>query len=538
MDAPRATSSRLLLTGTVVVAFLFGLFPLFDFDLWGHLAAARLIGETGRVPSVDPFLWGAANRPWTNLYWGFQLGAGALFGLGGASLLVVAKAAAAALAVSLALAARRPGTSAALAAGVWLAPLVVLGGRTYERPEMVSLVMIAAFLAILSRAAERPRLLWALPALQILWVNCHPFFALGPLIALLFALDAPVARALPLLAGESRAPARARWSVAAAVTAACLVNPYGLSGALFPLGVIFGQGDDHLFYRQYVAELRPVWGFVARDPGNPYVMAFLAAFGLGVAAALAALAQRRLTFFRAALLVLAGFFGWSATRNAGLFALLYATVTIWNLHDAGAARSQARGAGSRQERRRTREAPRERPAWRSGALVGGALAALALSIVSGAFYGWAGEGRRFGLGERPDWYAHDAQRFLVRDGMPRRAFVWSLGEANLTLYHGGGRVQVFMDPRLEVAPRELFERYLDAVRAMNAGDTARWEGLLHRPDEAEPWPSILLDRLQGGRAIAGVLRAPGWRPVYADARAVVLVREEFAAARGLPRVSP
>jgi hypothetical protein len=95
-----------------------------------------------------------------------------------------------------------------------------------------------------------------------------------------------------------------------------------------------------------------------------------------------------------------------------------------------------------------------------------------------------------------------------------------------------------MDPRLEVASRDLFERTLEIARAMNAGDTARWERLIHRPDAPEPWPSILLDRARGARAIAGVLRAPGWRPVYADHLAVVLVREEFAAARALPRVSP
>jgi hypothetical protein len=317
-----------------------------------------------------------------------------------------------------------------------------------------------------------------------------------------------------------------------------VVNPYGLRGAVFPLGVVLGQGGDPGFYRQYIPELRPVWGFVARDPFNPYVLAFLVTFGLGVAAALAALARRRLTFFRAALLLLAGLSGWWATRNAGIFALVYATLTAWNLHDAAAARAAQRDAGSRRERRRARDAARPPAAGRAGALVLGGLALLAVSIVSGAFYGWAGEGRRFGLGERSGWFAHDAQRFLVRDGMPRRAFVWSVGEANLTLFHGGGRVQVFMDPRLEVAPRELFERYLDAVRAMNAGDTGRWEALLRRPGEPEPWPSILLDRAQGARALSGVLRAPGWRPVYADGLAVVLVRDEFAGARGLPRVEP
>ena len=536
MSSPRATLSWILLAGTVAVAFLFGLFPLFDFDLWGHLAAARLIRETGEVPGVDPFLWGASGRPWIDLYWLFQLGAGALYALGGASLLVLAKATLAALAVALSLAAR-PGRDTALAAGAWLAPLVVLGGRSYERPEMISLVLVAAFLAVLARAGERPRLLWALPALQLLWVNSHPFFVFGPVLAVLFALDAPVARAVPLLASESSAPARTRWAAALAVGAACLVNPYGLRGALFPLGVVFARGDDHLFYRQYIAELRPVWSFVSRDATNPYVLAFLVTFGVGVVAALAAFAARRLTFFRAALLLLAGLFGWSATRNVALFALVYATLTAWNLHDAWSARAEGRAAASRQERRRTGAIPRDRPRW-ADALALGALALLAGSIVSGAFYAWAGEGRTFGLGERRDWYAHDAQRFLVQDRMPRRALVWSIGEANLTLYHGGGRVQVFMDPRLEVAPRDLFERTLEIARAMNAGDTARWEGLIHRPDAPEPWPSILLDRARGARAIAGVLRAPGWRPVYADHLAVVLVREEFAAARALPRVSP
>lgn len=537
MNSPRATRSWVLFAGTVAVAFLFGLFPLFDFDIWGHLAAARLIRQTGEVPDVDPFLWGAAGRPWTDIYWLFQLGAAALFALGGAPLLVLAKAALAALAVALSLAARRPGTVAPLAVGVWLAPLVVLGGRSYERPEMVSLVLVAAFLAVLARAGERPRLLWALPALQLFWVNSHPFFFFGPVLALLFAFDTPMARAVPFLAGESPAPARTRWATALAVGAACLVNPYGLRGALFPLGVVFAQGEDHLVYRQYVAELRPVWSFVSRDATNPYVLAFLVTFAVGVAAALAAFAARRLTFFRAGLLLLAGLFGWSATRNVALFALVYATLSTWNLHDARSARAEGRAAASRQERRRARELPRDRSRW-ADALALGALALLAASIVSGAFYAWAGEGRTFGLGERHDWYAHDAQRFLVRDGMPRRALVWSIGEANLTLYHGGGRVRVFMDPRLEVASRDLFERTLEIVRAMNAGDTARWEALIHRPGAPEPWPSILLDRTRSERAIAGVLRAPGWRPVYADHLAVVFLREDFAAARALPRVSP
>ncbi len=540
MTSPRPGIPALLLAGVPAVAFLFGLFPLWDYDIWGHLAAARLILETGRVPRVDPFLWGITGRPWTDLYWLFQLGAWGLHRLGGASLLVVAKAALAALAAALSLAARRPGTGAGLAALVWLAPLVVVGGRTYERPEMVSLVLLAAFLCVIARAESRPGLLWILPGLQLVWVNSHPFFAFGPLLALLFALDAPVTRAVGLLAPESRVPVRRRWIALGLVTAACFANPYLVRGALFPLGVVFGQGADHLFYRQFVAELRPVSFFLSRDPTNPYLLAFLATFALGVAGALPALVARRLSFYRAAILVLFGLLGWSATRNVAFFALAYATVTIWNVHDAAAARRAARPPSLRGERRRERRdaVPARDPARAFDLAAAVGVAGLILAIVSGALYAWAGEGRVLGLGERQGWYTHAAQRFLVSEGMPRRAFVSSIGEANLTLFEGEGRVRVFMDPRLEVATRALFEEYVAVVRAMNAGDTATWEKILARPQEAERWPSILLDRARSARAIAGVLAAPGWRPVYADDLAVVFLRDEAAQRRGLPRVSP
>ncbi|MBP7147245.1 MAG: hypothetical protein KBD01_06850 [Acidobacteria bacterium] len=560
MSPARAWRPWALLVGVPAIAFLLGLFPLWDYDIWGHLAAARLILETGSVPRTDPFLWGADGRPWTDTYWLFQLGVYGLFQLGGASLLVLAKAALAALAVAVAMAARRAGTSVALAALAWLFPLVSLGGRTYERPEMVSVVMLAAFLAVVAHAGQRPRLLWLLPALQVLWVNCHPYFVFGPLIAVLFALDELAGRAVPALARESRgaatsargrvdvraggavpggtaapAPAGWAWMVVAATVLACLVNPYGLRGALFPLDVFVAQGADHLFYRQYIAELRGVWFFVTRIPTNPYVIAFLATFAAGVLAGLAAFARGRLTFFRLALLVLFGVLGWSATRNAGVFALVYATLTTWNLHDVWTARPDAGATASRQVRRRSRGAPAE-PARRLEIAALAAHAALAVVVASGALYAWGGEGRTIGLGERAAWYAHAAQRFLTREGMPRRAFVNGINEANLTLFEGRGRTRVYIDPRLEVVPRPLFEEYLDVLRAMGAGDTPRWERFLERPGDAVRWPSILLERARSGAAPEGVARAPGWRPVYADDLAVVFVREEFARTAALPRV--
>jgi hypothetical protein len=513
----------------VGLAFLFGVFPLWDYDLWGHLAAAQRIVETGSIEATDPFLWGVEGRPWCNLYWGFQLLLLLIYTLGGAAGLVLLKAGLAAAAVGLSLASLPDSLPDWAVALTWLVPLVSLSGRIYERPETLSLVLLAAFCCVLAHAGRRPNLVWLLPPLQLVWVNVHPFFIFGPLVTALWWLD--------------RAPAPPRrvmaW-VTAAVLLACLCNPYGVRGALFPLQVILGQGADHLYFKQYIAELRPISFFLARDPSNPYLLALLGTTGIATLGLIAMAWSRRIVPSRVILVLLFGALGWSATRNVAFFALIAAT-SAGSSFDAALAAWRARTLAATPRAKRRREAAAREAAQRAGDAsdgtrsqpahgaasfsrwaAWGAIALVALGLVSGAFYDWAGEGRVFGWGEREAWYAHAAQRALVAPGMPRRAFVSQLGEANLTLFHGNGYVRVFIDPRLEVASRELFERYLTILRGMAAGDPTVWEPLLKRDDG---WPSILLDRARSSAQIEGVARAPGWRVTYQDELAVVFVRD-------------
>ncbi len=520
---PRSTPPSLLLAALVALSFLFGLFPAWDFDLWGHLAAAQRIVETGSITGVDPFLWGVEGRPWIDLYWGFQLIALALFSLGGVSLLVIAKALCAAGAVLLSIVAQPRGTSQALVASVWLAPLVSLSGRCYERPEMASLVLLAAFFAVIAQAAARPRLLWLLPVLELVWVNLHPFFLFGPLVLLLTFLDR-----------EGAPPKRMLAAVTGTTLLACLINPYGITGALFPIQVIFGQGQDHLFFKQYIGELRPISFFLERDPSNPYVLAFVATLLIAIAGVLAAVWARRARPSRLILLALFTMLGWSATRNVAFFAWVAATVTIAHLHEALAVWRARREPRSRQQRRRDPGSTARESGRRSIIAAAAGLGALTLLLVTGVFYNWTGEGRELGLGERSNWYAHAAQRFLTQPQMPQRAFVSHFGEANLTLFHSVGRVRVFIDPRLEVASRALFENYLTVLRSMADGDARTWEPLLVRDRQ---WPSILLDRERSSPQIEGLSRTPGWRAVYADELAVVFLRDEVAQAMHLPPVA-
>src|SRR5450432_1073502 len=72
-------------------AFVIGLAPLADGDLWWHLAAGRELVRTRAFLMTDPFSAGAAGRPWVDVHWLFQLATYGLYALGGLRAVVYAK---------------------------------------------------------------------------------------------------------------------------------------------------------------------------------------------------------------------------------------------------------------------------------------------------------------------------------------------------------------------------------------------------------------------------------------------------------------
>jgi len=215
---------RVVVVALLALAFLLGCFPMADFDVWWHLRGGQFILEHGAIPRVDIFTYTNAGRPWIDVYWLFQIIIALLYRAGGASALVLLKAAGGAAIVALALAARRPGARMWPAVVAWLPAVIVLSGRLCERPELFSLLFLAGFLAVLGRAAERPRRLWLLPLLQLLWVNCHGFFVMGPLLIAAYGVELLYRR---LRYGNTGAPGLARNFALAgsAAVGACLLSP-------------------------------------------------------------------------------------------------------------------------------------------------------------------------------------------------------------------------------------------------------------------------------------------------------------------------
>jgi hypothetical protein len=534
---------RALLIALPATAFLLGCYPLADFDIWWHLRAGQLIAETGRVPRVDLFTYTNAGRPWIDLYWLYQVGLALAFRAGGASALVLLKAATGAGIVGLTTLGRRTGSVAWPFALAWLPGLVAMSGRLSERPETVSLVMVTAFLVVLARAPRAPRLLWLLPLLEAVWVNCHGFFVMGPLLLVAYAAEWAFERLRRVAAPADRPPLRIFSAVALLSLLACVASPYGTDAVTLPLTQFHKLGAAGGLYRTTIGELKTAGDFIAAAGiWNPYLLAYFLSILLGVGTFVACARRAELRPFRVVVFGAGAYLGWQATRNNALFGVIAVLVTTWNLDDVLAARSPAAAPGAaptaKKSRRSARAAQTSRPRRRAdpNAVLLAAVGAIAVATLSGGLYAWAGEGRRIGLGERPSWFAHDACAFLGRPDLPARVVAYNISQAAVCIAHGAPAHRQFMDPRLEVNSDETFTRYLDGMRKLWHNDTS-WEAALGidyaRPDEL---PAILIERGPLGRAAEILSHDPRWRCVFADQLATVFVPTGFAEAHALPAV--
>ena len=536
MTSPPANPDRRLhlvvLAALLALTFLLGCFPMGDFDVWWHLRTGQLILERGEVPRTDWFTYTNATRPWIDVYWLFQILIALLFRIGGASALVLLKAGCGTAIVALSLLARRQGGETSKTWPVvvaWLPAVVMFTGRLCERPELFSLLFLAGFLAVLGRASERPRWLWLLPAIQILWVNSHGFFVLGPMVLTAYVAEMLCERIWPPATAIPRPPIKQVLLAGGATLAACLVNPYGSKAVTLPLEQFHKLGSTGI-YRANIGELKTIGDFVATAGiNNPYLLAYFAVLLLGIVSFVVQRRHGRLSVFRLLLFAAAAYLGWQATRNSALFALVAAFVIAWSLDEVSLSSPVPPAAKSSRKARRAGT-----PAKRNlDPILLVAIVILAIVTATGGLYAWAGENRTVGFGERKQWYAHDACAFLARPDLPERIAAFNISQAAVCIAHAGPAHKLFMDPRLELNSQETFERYLDGLRKLWRGQP-NWEAPLGidytRPDEV---PALLIERGVLARAADVLAQDPRWRRVHADPVAVVFVTTEFAEKHGL-----
>ncbi|MGQ0553458.1 MAG: hypothetical protein ACT4PU_09600 [Planctomycetota bacterium] len=311
----------------VLVVLAAGFFQLHNYDMHLHARTGEWIVAHGEVPSTNVLSRLHASYPDVQDKWGFQVLAHGLFdGLGPDACIALRMLVLLGLFLLLHDTARRLGAAPFWSLGLLLLALVAARSRFAFRPDLFSLLFTALVArALLVEHRDGRGAAW-LVALQVVWVNTHGYFIMGPLMV-------ATAAGAALLAGPAARRQALRLLLLAAVMAlACLLNPAGWDGVLHPKRILDDLSQHEAFYQEAIIEFRPPF---AADPRQPYDR--LAYFVLGGLAALllsleALLVLRRQTTpasrhaacLALALLLLFGAMSLSIRRNMAPFALMAA----------------------------------------------------------------------------------------------------------------------------------------------------------------------------------------------------------------------
>ncbi len=540
------------------LTFLLGVFPLKDTDFWWHLKAGDMIRQTGWVPQADTLTFGAAGHRWVDLHWVFQLAISYGFEQVGVVGLNIAKCLITCLAVGLLITSGRREWPVWVTLLAWMPAILVLSGRMYLRPETLTLLYLATDLAILARWDRRPWLAWGFPIVQLAWVNTQGLFVFGPFLVGVSLVDAA------LRPGAFDRTRRGWWRttlLAAGVTgAACICNPYGLRGAVYPIELLGTMGNP-IF--KNIGELKPVatlWAEVGFD-SLPLTLHFalMVLGGLSFViptvwrvvtriqdyrttrltpaeptanrqgakprgkrttkqATIALSHDRPLRWFRLILYLTFSALSMSATRNSHQFAAVVGTVMAWNCAE-WAAEIRAR----RNRSLAKNEAKTATGRWPRLATLVVLVVAIA-AVGSGRFYAWSREGRTVGIGEEPLWFAHDAMKFAGSPGMPDRLIGYHNGHPSLFEYYWGPGKQVYTDARLEVMGPDLYREYLDLQRKVSHNEPG-WASELDKLGR----PSFLVDNLDptNSTLTATLILSRHWRCVWFDPIVSIFVHDSY-----------
>lgn len=496
----------------VALAFLLACNEISDYDIWWHLKTGQLIPQRG-IPNTDWYSFTSSDRPWIDVHWGFQLIAATIHSLAGVPGLVILQACVIATTITIALTAYRREWSVWPQFSVMLVALLVMSSRFYVRPEILTLLFTSIFLSVLLHAEERPRLLWILPFVQVLWANVQSLFVFGPILLGMYWAEV-------ILRGRVfKGHVRLLAIVTGLVGVACIVSPYGIWNVMF-LADVWQKMDPEAgkFYRATIGELKDVRSFLAEggwQSGGIYILFLMMFLGaMGVVVRWREILLKR-EVFRLLPIIAFTWLALQAMRNASHFALVVGIISAWNLGPSF---------------------PRKTTEFRP------AMVALLLSLFVGIYFvggrlsEWIGSHRRFGFGTHPEQFSFEAMRICSLAGMPDRAAIFHMGHAANYIYACGPDRKVLMDPRLEVHTEQTLRDYRNLEGELETGTNG----------------PQMLDRFGINLVVAGceqniriqatLFSSPAWKCVHWDPIAAVFVRstlklppgvEEFDFRRGM-----
>jgi hypothetical protein len=268
---------RLMAAVLLLCLFVMAVRPITDPDFWWHLRTGQLIWESRSIPRQDVFSHTVAGQPWITHEWLTEVILYAVYALTGQGglILVFAGIITAAFALSYRQCDGRPYLASFVVVLAAVSSAVTWG----VRPQMLSLLLSAAFLYILHLNGKgNSKCLWLLPPLMVLWANLHGSFFLG----VVYLAAHTIGSMLDDVFARSE-EAKVDWkdirrlAVVTLLTAAApILNPNGIRLLVYPFGTLGSAA-----MQQYIAEwFSPDFHLAQFQPFALYVLILLLILGL------------------------------------------------------------------------------------------------------------------------------------------------------------------------------------------------------------------------------------------------------------------
>ncbi|MCD4781655.1 MAG: hypothetical protein K8S27_14060 [Candidatus Omnitrophica bacterium] len=236
-----------------------------DFDLWLHLTTGRYILQNSDIPLNDVLSHTMDGKSWNNHEWLFQIIIYSVHYLNGIEGLIHLRVFIIVLTFFLLIKIALQNKNMLLPLAVLTLVMLVYRVRTTLRPDIFSILFLSTYIWLLGFHINKKFVIPVMFILQVLWVNMHGFFIVGPAIVLLSFLG-------EFLKRKARMPFE--WNQTARLTddeykrtkvlllitfLACFVNPHFIKGALYPFTVLFSlPGESKIFFKEIGELLAPI----------------------------------------------------------------------------------------------------------------------------------------------------------------------------------------------------------------------------------------------------------------------------------------
>ncbi len=490
-----------LVAALLCFAALAATFQIYDHDVGFHLKTGEWIALNDRLPTTDPFSFTRAGAPWP-----LQQGISAwviwrIYDAGGVDGLIAMKAALVTLIFGVVLwISWREGGSLTLAAAVTALGILAGRYRFYERPMLLSTLLLALVWACLTVHRRRGGVapLAAVVLLLALWANLHAGWVQGMLLLAVFASAGTLAAPLNLAGSRSdRFADRLRstagpwlaWvsALGLSIGSLAIFHPKGPGVLLVPLTMARSA-----WFRAHVSEFTPlpfdnfhaVWVLIVLTAG----------------ALLLAMIRGRLRLLDAAVFGLFAGSALSVNRNMLPLAVIGPPILARYVRAL-----IADGWGG----------------WLGDLTRRLAAPALVIGMACVAWFGFVeGERFRFGFGIDARSTPLGAFRFIDENRLPGE--VWNEDAwGGAFLWHFWPHRRDFVDNRLGVFNEAFFREIYIPVRDGQEG----WESVLDRYGVN----TLLMEMAEKPIGIQErAFRSPRWALLYWDDTSMVYVRRSAA----------